>query len=273
MPELPEVETTMQGLKPCLEQNFVENVIIRQPQLRWPIPADLPKYLSKKRILKLSRRGKYILMHTDSGTLILHLGMSGSLRIVTHQQPIKLHDHVDIIFSNQLILRFNDPRRFGACLWTSDDPNQHKLLASLGVEPLLEKFTPEYLQKKAANRHVPIKSFIMNSHIVVGVGNIYAAEALFLAGIHPQTPAKLLTLENCQKLVLAIQSILKTAIQHGGTTIRDFINSSGKPGYFAQKLAVYGRAGKPCILCQTPLSMQKISQRSTVFCADCQQHP
>lgn len=270
MPELPEVETVMRGIEPYLVNSVINKVILRHHQLRWPIPADLPELLEQQRILYLTRRGKYLLIHVTNGTLMIHLGMSGSLRIVSAITPIKAHDHIDIMLSNDNTLRFNDPRRFGACLWTNHDPSCFPLLACLGVEPLQAEFTTSYLFEKARNKKVAIKSFIMNSHIVVGVGNIYAAEALFKAKIHPATPAGRLTRTQHQNLVEAIKSILQLAIQHGGTTIKDFKNSAGKPGYFTQELAVYGRADKPCLLCSTLLNPLLIGQRSTVFCPHCQ---
>ena len=270
MPELPEVETIMHGLQPHIEGVIIQDVVVRHHQLRWPIPPALQEHLSQRRIGQLSRRGKYLLMPTDAGTLIIHLGMSGSLRIVTRATHLNPHDHVDIIFYDDKILRYTDPRRFGALLWTTDDPSNHTLLKSLGIEPLDAEFTALYLMQRAHSRRVPIKSFIMNSKIVVGIGNIYAAEALFLAGIHPLTPAGLLTRIQCQQLVNAIKKILQSAIKQGGTTIKDFVNSEGKPGYFAQQLSVYGRTGLPCMRCQSPLRSLKLGARSTVFCTQCQ---
>ena len=270
MPELPEVETIMRGLKPHVEHAMIQDVVVRHHQLRWPIPPTLQTHLSQRRMGQLSRRGKYLLMPTDTGTLIIHLGMSGSLRIVTSATRLNRHDHVDIIFSEDKILRYTDPRRFGALLWTTDNAYDHALLKSLGVEPLDADFTGSYLMQRAHSRRAPIKSFIMNSKIVVGIGNIYAAEALFLAGIHPMTPAGSLMPGQCQKLVDAIQQILQSAIKQGGTTIKDFINSDGKPGYFTQQLAVYGRSGLPCLQCKNPLQSFKLGARSTVFCATCQ---
>jgi formamidopyrimidine-DNA glycosylase len=270
MPELPEVETVMCGLKPHLEGAIIQDVVVRHPHLRWPIPTSLKSNLNQQQISQLSRRGKYLLIAVNAGTLIIHLGMSGSLRIVTNLILPRRHDHVDIVFSDQKILRYHDPRRFGAVLWTEEDPFQHKLLASLGVEPLEKNFTPEYIKQKALGRRIAVKSFIMDSHIVVGVGNIYAAEALFLANIHPSTPSGVLTLLQCEQLVEAIQHVLQFAINQGGTTLKDFVNSEGKPGYFAQKLNVYGRAGLPCLKCQTTLKHLKLGQRSTVFCERCQ---
>ncbi|MDP3559666.1 MAG: bifunctional DNA-formamidopyrimidine glycosylase/DNA-(apurinic or apyrimidinic site) lyase [Legionellaceae bacterium] len=270
MPELPEVETIMRGLTPHLEGAIIQDVIIRHPQLRWPIPQNLKSHLNQQKIIQLSRRGKYLLIHIARGTLIVHLGMSGSLRILKHHTSPTRHDHVDIIFSDHFLLRYHDPRRFGAVLWTEDDPYMHPLLKNMGIEPLDPQFTGQYLKNTTLKRHVAIKPFIMNSKIVTGIGNIYAAEALFLANIHPLTRSSLLTQTQCERLVDAIQKILKAAIAQGGTTLKDFVNSDGKPGYFSQKLHVYGRGGLPCTVCATPLQSIQLGQRSTVFCAHCQ---
>ncbi len=270
MPELPEVETTLSGLKPHLEGAIIQDVVVRHTQLRWPIPSTLKYDLNLQNIRHISRRGKYLLISMDSGTLIIHLGMSGSLRLVTIDETIRRHDHVDIVLSGHKILRYHDPRRFGAILLTKNNPSEHPLLASLGVEPLSVDFTAQYLIIRAKNRRLAIKSFIMDSHIVVGIGNIYAAEALFLAKIHPATPAQLLTTKQYETLIEAIQYVLQAAINQGGTTLRDFVNSEGNPGYFAQKLNVYGRTGLPCRHCETPLDSFKLGQRNTVFCKHCQ---
>ncbi len=270
MPELPEVETIMRGLIPHLNGAIIQEIIIRQFQLRWPISPHLNTYLKQQKIIGVSRRGKYLLIQVAQGTLIIHLGMSGSLRILNHNTPIARHDHVDIIFSDHKLLRYNDPRRFGAILWAEGNPLNYPLLNSLGLEPFDSNFTGFYLKQAALNRHVSIKPFIMNSKIVVGIGNIYAAEALFLARIHPVTPAYLLTQTQCDQLVESIKQILKSAILQGGTTLKDFVNSEGKPGYFSQKLHVYGRARLPCTACGSPLQSIQLGQRSTVFCAHCQ---
>jgi len=270
MPELPEVETVKCGLKPHLEGATIQDVVVRHPKLRWPIPTTLKSDLSQQQISKLYRRGKYLLITVKTGTLIIHLGMSGSLCIATNSTPLRRHDHVDIIFSDQKILRYHDPRRFGAVLWAEGDPAQHPLIKSIGVEPLEENFTPQYLHQRALGRRIAVKSFIMDSHVVVGIGNIYAAEALFLAKIHPSTPTGLLTLQKWEGLVEAIKHVLQLAITQGGTTLKDFVNSEGQPGYFAQKLNVYGRGGLPCVQCNTALRSIKLGQRSTVFCECCQ---
>ncbi|MCH9716642.1 MAG: bifunctional DNA-formamidopyrimidine glycosylase/DNA-(apurinic or apyrimidinic site) lyase [Gammaproteobacteria bacterium] len=270
MPELPEVETIMRGLVPHLKNAMIDHVIIRCAQLRWPIPCDLNNILSTQKVVKLSRRGKYLLIRVPTGTLILHLGMSGTLKLLNHMIPPTSHDHMDIVFSNDMVLRYNDPRRFGAILWTEASPLEHHLLKCMGLEPLDTEFTGQYLKQLSLKRHTPIKSFIMNSKIVAGIGNIYAAEALFVAGLHPATPTHLLSIEQCNRLVKSIKIILKHAIAEGGTTLKDFVNSAGKPGYFSQKLNVYGRAGLPCMMCDTSLQSMQLGQRSTVFCKKCQ---
>lgn len=270
MPELPEVETTLRGIKAHIENQIIDNVIIRQHQLRWRIPTFLPKKLCGKKINLIERRGKYLLFKTDDGSLLLHLGMSGSLRIVTEPMPPKKHDHVDIKFTNQVILRFTDPRRFGAILWIKHNPHDHPLLNKLGPEPLTNAFSARYLWQRAQGRSTAIKSFIMDNKIVVGVGNIYATEALFSAGIHPAQPAKNLSQTHMMNLVKAIKQILRHAIKRGGTTLKDFVDSQGKPGYFTQQLKAYGRTGLPCVNCNSPLLIMRIGQRSTVYCNHCQ---
>lgn len=271
MPELPEVETIMRGLKPHLENAIIQDVVVRQPQLRWPIPSSLSACLIQQKILTLTRRGKYLLIHLAHGTLIIHLGMSGRLLLLHKPTPAARHDHVDVLLSGVGLLRYNDPRRFGAVLWTDEDPFLHPLIKTIGLEPFDERFTGEYLKEKAANRRVSIKTFIMNSKIVSGVGNIYAAESLFLARIHPALEANQLTLDQCHALVKSIKHILMEAIAQGGTTLKDFVDSEGRPGYFSQTLYVYGRASLPCRMCLQPLRFIKLGQRSTVYCQHCQQ--
>jgi formamidopyrimidine-DNA glycosylase len=271
MPELPEVETTRRGIEPHLKAQTIAAVKIRQAKLRWPIPAALVKKLPQQTIHTITRRGKYLLIQTAIGTLIIHLGMSGSLRILTdNKTPPTKHDHFDIVLSNQACLRFNDPRRFGCILWTEADPLLHKLLKNLGPEPLTPKFNADYLYQYSRQRKVSIKLFIMNAAIVVGVGNIYANEALFLAGIAPERIAATLTVKQCELLITKIKFILAKAIKQGGTTLKNFSNSDGKPGYFKQHLNVYGRGGLPCIKCKTTLQEIRLGQRSTVFCSKCQ---
>ena len=270
MPELPEVETTRRGIRRHICGAMIEQVIVRQCNLRWPIPKTLPKHLKQQTLNQLSRRGKYLLFHLDQGVFMFHLGMSGSLRIVQANEPIKKHDHVDICFENGNILRYHDPRRFGALLWLNSDPQQHPLLAKLGPEPLSKQFNPDYLLKQAAGRKTAIKAFIMNAAVVVGVGNIYATEALYHAGIHPQQPAGQIHPDAYTTLVATLKSILSAAIRQGGTTLKDFVGGDGKPGYFKQSLAVYGRQGATCRACTTPLASIKLAQRATVFCPNCQ---
>lgn len=270
MPELPEVETTCRGIAPHIEGKIIQQVIIRQPQLRWRVPESLDQILSGLSVLSVSRRAKYLLFATSAGTMLVHLGMSGSLRIITTGQEAVKHDHIDFIFNDHLIMRYNDPRRFGAVLWTSGVVTDHPLLKDLGPEPLLEDFNGKLLYALSRQRKTPIKSFIMDSHIVVGVGNIYANEALFMAGILPSRQASKVSLVRYQKLADCIRLILHNAIQQGGTTLRDFVNEAGNPGYFKQQLKVYGRKGLPCISCQQALTEIRLSNRSTVFCAKCQ---
>ncbi|MDC9724376.1 MAG: bifunctional DNA-formamidopyrimidine glycosylase/DNA-(apurinic or apyrimidinic site) lyase [Gammaproteobacteria bacterium] len=270
MPELPEVETTRCGITPHVKGQKISQVTIRHFQLRWPIQDDLASVLQLQTIHSIERRAKYLLFKCDSGTLIIHLGMSGSLQIVSESDPIAKHAHLDIRCGNDLILRFTDPRRFGAVLWTSEPIEQHTLLKHLGPEPLSDDFSADYLYKITRNRRTTIKTFIMNGQHVVGVGNIYANEALFLAGIHPKTLAGKLSKKKSECLVPVIKNVLKKAIEAGGTTLKDFRNSDGKPGYFAQQLHVYGREGEACTQCGTAISHYKEAQRATYFCPECQ---
>lgn len=270
MPELPEVETTRRGIAPHILNQTISEVVVRDRRLRWPVPAQLPQLLRGLVVLSVERRGKYILLDCGSGHLLLHLGMSGSLRVVTGEVPLKRHDHVDIRFLNGVDLRLHDPRRFGAVLWTEECPAQHALLAGLGPEPLQDEFDPDYLYQRSRNRKCPIKQFIMDSKVVVGVGNIYANEALFIAGIRPDRAAGRVSLQRYDRLVAAIKAVLARAIDQGGTTLRDFVNGNGKPGYFSQQLAVYGRGSQPCQQCATALKEIRLGQRTTVFCPACQ---
>jgi len=270
MPELPEVETTCKGISKHLLKKTIAKVIIRQPKLRWPIPAQLKKCLPQEKILGVERRAKYILISTSAGTLILHLGMSGSLRIVKAKTPFDKHEHFDLILKNGDCLRLHDPRRFGAVLWTTKPPLEHKLLCSLGPEPLTDDFTAEYIYTKSRTRKVTVKQFIMDAHNVVGVGNIYVSEALFLAGIHPRKAAGSISLTRYKKLVVAIKQVLTAAIKQGGTTLKDFTQSNGKPGYFQQQLNVYGRKGENCSVCKKPISHCVLGQRATYYCIQCQ---
>lgn len=271
MPELPEVETTILGIKPYLIGEKVRDVVIRYPTLRFPIPSNLASLLRHKTIKDITRLGKYILCSFEHGTLIMHLGMSGRMRILTNpQQPLK-HDHCDIILTNGITLRFNDPRRFGAILWQEGlDPRQHPLLKNLGIEPLSRQLNSKYLAKLANNKKIAVKSFIMDSKNLVGVGNIYATESLFLAHIHPLKPAGKISQQEWHRLATSIKTVLRLAVKAGGTTFRDFAAPDGTIGYFTVQLHVYGKAGLPCPRCGTKLKSVRISQRSTVYCPHCQ---
>lgn len=270
MPELPEVETTKAGIIPVALNQAISSVIIRAPKLRWPIPQNLAKILSGQTVTAIERRGKYLLLNFATGTLIMHLGMSGRLRALTQQIPAQKHDHVDLCFHSGAILRYTDPRRFGAILWTTDPALEHKLLKDLGPEPLTNAFNGKYLWQQAQNKKIAVKNFIMDSKVVVGVGNIYASEALFAAKLDPRKSANQIALEQYTELAKHIKRILKLAITQGGTTLKDFFNTAGKPGYFSQQLQVYGRAGQPCILCNTPIQAVQIGQRNTFYCPHCQ---
>lgn len=269
MPELPEVETTRRGVEPYSLGRRVVRIEVRQPQLRWPVPEDLPERLQGQRIESVERRAKYLLFTTAAGKLMVHLGMSGSLRVVDRDEPPSYHDHVDIVFDDGRALRYNDPRRFGCCLWL--EPGEpHKLLANLGPEPLGDDFDGALLYRRSRGRRGPVKQFIMDGKVVVGVGNIYANEALFLAGIRPDRAAGRISQARYQRLATEIKQVLTSAIEQGGTTLRDFVGGDGKPGYFAQQLYVYGRAGKSCKRCGGVLREQRLGQRSTVYCVACQ---
>ncbi|MCP3674941.1 MAG: bifunctional DNA-formamidopyrimidine glycosylase/DNA-(apurinic or apyrimidinic site) lyase [Gammaproteobacteria bacterium] len=270
MPELPEVETTRQGILPHIKDQTVTVVQIRQSKLRWPITENMVQLISGKKLNNVGRRGKYLILEFDHGSAFIHLGMSGSIRILGVDAVVDKHDHFDICFSNGKLLRYNDPRRFGAFLWAGEIPFEHKLLAKLGVEPLGNEFDADMLFKASRNRKVAIKQFIMNSHIVVGIGNIYANEALFQAGIHPSRQACRISLKRYQRLVDVIKKVLNEAIEQGGTTLKDFNQVDGKPGYFAQSLNVYGRAGQACLQCTRRLAEIRQSGRTTVFCMHCQ---
>jgi len=269
MPELPEVETTRRGIEPHLLNQRIKQVDVRDSRLRWPVPADFAERLCGARVQRLSRRGKYILVHSEQGVFLIHLGMSGSLRVVTDQAPLKKHDHVIFHLGNGHSVRLHDPRRFGCVLWV-EDALTHPLLAELGPEPLDEAFNAAYLFARAKGRSAAVKSFLMDAHVVVGVGNIYANEALFMAGIHPTRPAGRISAARYEKLVSAVKQVLGDAIAVGGTTLRDFVNGNGEPGYFQQQLRVYGRDGEPCRVCRTPLKSLRLGQRATFFCKLCQ---
>ena len=269
MPELPEVETTRLGIEPHLVGHKIKSIRIHNASLRWPIP-DTINQLNNAGVLSVGRRGKYLLVNVAAGTAIIHLGMSGSLRLSQPNEVLRKHDHVEIVIETGQILRYHDPRRFGCVLWQGVDEPTHSLLAKLGPEPLSDAFDPEHLFKATRNRQVAIKNLIMNSEVVVGVGNIYASESLFMAGIRPGRAAKRITRRESTKLVDTIKQVLQRSITQGGTTLRDFVNSDGNPGYFAQQLQVYGRTEEPCRVCKTPISQKTIGQRSTFYCKQCQ---
>jgi formamidopyrimidine-DNA glycosylase len=271
VPELPEVETVKRGIEPHLVSRRFEKVIVRDHRLRWPIDPNLADHLLGHEILSVERRAKYVLVRLATGYLVIHLGMSGRLYFVSADTPPAKHDHVDWLLSDGQLLRYTDPRRFGAVLWISgDDVSIHKLFSSLGPEPLSEVFDAEYLFKHSRRRKVPIKSYLMSATVVVGVGNIYANEALFMAGILPTQEAGKISLARYTRLVTAVKSVLEKAIAQGGTTLKDFVGGDGKPGYFKQELQVYGRGGKACNNCKRVLHEIRMSQRTTVFCTTCQ---
>jgi len=270
MPELPEVETTLRGIAPHIEKQYLTDVIVRNSSLRWPVPVDALQKLSGQAVRKIQRIAKYILIHTDLGVVLLHLGMSGSLRVLDAALPAGKHDHIDLIFSNNKVVRLNDPRRFGCCLLLQEPINEHKLLASLGPEPLSADFDGQRLFDLSRNRNVTVKNFIMDGKVVVGVGNIYASESLFLAGIRPTVSVKRISRARYDELAGAIKQVLAKAITAGGTTLNDFPQADGKPGYFAQELQVYGRAGEACNRCGAELKSKVIGQRNTFYCPSCQ---
>lgn len=270
MPELPEVETTRRGIAPHIVGKTVRSVVLRQRSLRWPIPARLKSVLPGQVIEEVTRRGKYLFLRSAAGSVIIHLGMSGSLRMANNSEPVEKHDHVDFVFSDDCILRLRDPRRFGAVLWTARSPLQHKLIVSLGPEPLSDEFDADSLFQRSRKRKLGIKPFIMDSKTVVGVGNIYASEALFRAGIRPTVATGRISRERYQRLVLAIKEVLAEAIESGGTTLRDFIGGEGKPGYFQQELRVYGRSGEACEVCGAKIKTIQQAQRASYYCPHCQ---
>ncbi len=269
MPELPEVETTRRGLLPLVGKR-VKSVTIRHPTLRWPIPQSLLQMLPNQTLRALTRRAKYILCEYDTGTLLLHLGMSGRIQLLDTHYPPEKHDHFDIEFADGNVLRLRDPRRFGAVLWIDNKDNNHTLLNSLGPEPLEEGFNAKYLHTALSNKTLAIKNAIMDGHIVVGVGNIYASESLFRARIHPETAANKLTLKQCGRLVVEIKSTLNDALSAGGSSLRDFFGVDGNIGYFQQEYFVYGRTNEPCKVCAKPIKCIRLGQRSTFYCDKCQ---
>jgi len=270
VPELPEVEITRRGLDKHLAGATITDIVVRNPQLRWPIPNNLLELLRGCTIVSLKRRAKYLLIDCGNGTLILHLGMSGSLRILSANTLPEKHDHFDLIIDNGKLMRLRDPRRFGAVLWHKGNASTHPLLAKLGPEPLTQDFNAEYLYRITRKRTISIKQCLMEPHIVVGVGNIYANESLFRAGIKPKLSSGKLSLPRCEKLVLEIRATLTEAIKQGGSTLRNFVNSDGNPGYFQQTYWVYGRTGKPCQQCGKTIKQIKQGQRSSFYCPTCQ---
>ncbi|HKJ05355.1 MAG TPA: bifunctional DNA-formamidopyrimidine glycosylase/DNA-(apurinic or apyrimidinic site) lyase [Geopsychrobacteraceae bacterium] len=270
MPELPEVETTRRGIEPLISGCSIVRVELRVPKLRWPLEPQLSKILVGQSVLSVGRRAKYLLVYLEDGCLLIHLGMTGNLRVVPEITPANKHDHVDICFAGGQCLRFADPRRFGAVLWTPDLPEDHPLLSRLGPEPLSDEFDGISLHQKSRKRKLTVKQFIMDQKVVVGVGNIYASEALFMAGIRPDRPAGKVSSKCYIKLVKEIKKVLLAALDSGGTTFSDFRQTDGKPGYFKQQLKVYGRAGEACPHCGAVIQSTRLGQRSTFFCPDCQ---
>jgi formamidopyrimidine-DNA glycosylase len=269
MPELPEVETTRRGLLPHVVGRTISHVEVREPRLRWPVAKNLPRTLAGERIAELARRAKYLLFATDAGTLLVHLGMSGSLRYLPVAAAPAAHDHIDVHFEGGGALRFNDPRRFGSFILTKA-PTAHPLLRDLGPEPLGDEFDADYLWRASRNRRVAIKQHLMNGRVVVGVGNIYASEALFRAGIHPRRTAGRISRARFEPLVGAVRDVLRDAIDEGGTTLRNFVGGDGKPGYFRGSLRVYERDGSPCLTCGTAIERRVQGQRATFYCPRCQ---
>ncbi|USD37739.1 bifunctional DNA-formamidopyrimidine glycosylase/DNA-(apurinic or apyrimidinic site) lyase [Ferrimonas sp. SCSIO 43195] len=269
MPELPEVEVTCQGIRPHLQGRCVTEVVVRQPQLRWPIEPEILQ-MQGQAITGVRRRAKYLLLETDIGVLILHLGMSGSLRVLKPAPAPEKHDHLDLVLDSGAVLRLNDPRRFGAAIWWTGPMPEHPLLAKLGPEPLTSAFNADYLMSQLQGKKKAVKLALMDNQVVVGVGNIYANEALFSAGIDPRRPAGTLSHAQASQLVDEVKTVLARAIKQGGTTLKDFTQADGKPGYFAQQLLVYGRGGEACPLCRQTLTEVKLGQRATVFCDRCQ---
>lgn len=270
MPELPEVETTRRGIAPFVESHVVTEAIVRNARLRTPIPADLVERVVGERIGTIARRAKYLLLPVAGGHLLWHLGMSGSLRLVELGSPPKKHDHVDLVMDSGWVLRYHDPRRFGILDFIAGDPYADRRLARLGPEPLSADFDGAHLHRRSRGKRVSVKTFVMDNAIVVGVGNIYAAEALFLAGIDPRREAGKIGRERYDRLAAAIKTVLAAAIEQGGTTLKDFVSGHGEPGYFAQRLNVYGRGGQPCRHCGAELRAVTLGQRASVFCAFCQ---
>ncbi|MEJ2602979.1 MAG: bifunctional DNA-formamidopyrimidine glycosylase/DNA-(apurinic or apyrimidinic site) lyase [Gammaproteobacteria bacterium] len=269
MPELPEVETTRRGIEPYLVGRHVTELLVREPRLRWRVDPGIASIVAGQRIASIGRRAKYLLIRMQRGSLMWHLGMSGSLRIVPPHTPLRAHDHVDLVLEGGHRLRFNDPRRFGSLHWI-DRHERHPLLAHLGPEPLDPGFDGAWLKERLQGRRAAIKIALMDARVVVGVGNIYASEALYRAGIHPLRPAGRISLERLNRLCDSVKAVLAEAIEAGGTTLRDFYGGDGQPGYFQLRLAVYGRGGEPCPGCGRPITRRTIGQRSAFYCPRCQ---
>lgn len=270
MPELPEVEITRRGLERHVSGQRIARIAIRNPNLRWKVPPHLPPLLEGSAIRGVTRRGKYLLLDCGRGTLIVHLGMSGSLRILPAETPWQKHDHFDLVLSNGEMVRLHDPRRFGSVLWTESDPLQHPLLKDLGPEPLTHAFNADWIYRQTRSRSAAVKQTLMDSRVVVGVGNIYANEALFRARIHPKTSASRIGPARYKKLVQSVRRTLRLAIKAGGSSLRDFVDCGGNPGRFQMRYLVYDRAGKPCSKCRTAIRRVRLGQRSSYFCPRCQ---
>ena len=270
MPELPEVETTRRGLAPFVENQRIASAVVRNRAMRLPVPRDLPRLLAGETIAALGRRGKYLLFMCRPGTLILHLGMSGRLWIVERGTPPEPHDHFDLVLANGTVVRLRDPRRFGLVVWGKGDPLHHALLAAIGPEPLDAAFSAEWLYRATRNRSAAIKQVLMDGHVVAGVGNIYANEALYRAGIHPRQPAHRIGLARCAVLVDKLRETLQLAINARGSSLRDYVGSDGMAGSFQSQFMVYDRAGKPCHRCGAPIKSIRQGQRSTFYCPRCQ---
>jgi formamidopyrimidine-DNA glycosylase len=270
LPELPEVETTRRGIRGAMRGRRIASLVLREPRLRWRVDAGLSLAVAGQRVRDIRRRAKYLIIDLDAGSLIVHLGMSGSLRVLDPATPLVPHDHYDLLLDSGRCLRFNDPRRFGSLHWCAGDPATHPLLASLGPEPLTTEFNAEYLARRARGRRVAIKQLLMDQRVVVGVGNIYASEALFRAGVHPRRAAGRVGSARLAALVESVRAVLGDAIRAGGTTLRDYVGADGEPGYFRQRLYVYERTGRPCRRCRTPVRHLVQGQRSTYYCPRCQ---
>ncbi|TKI04031.1 bifunctional DNA-formamidopyrimidine glycosylase/DNA-(apurinic or apyrimidinic site) lyase [Martelella alba] len=268
MPELPEVETSRRGIEPWVAGHTIVRAVVRNAHLRWPVANEIIT-LRDQAVMRVGRRAKYLLLELNTGWIIIHMGMSGSLRVLAQPLPPEKHDHVDLVMSNGCIIRYTDPRRFGAWLW-SEDLAASRVLSQLGPEPLSEAFDGHYLYRMSRGKHLAVKPWLMDNKLVVGVGNIYASESLFAAGILPNRAAGTLAGEEAESLARTVKAVLLHAIEQGGTTLRDFLQSDGKPGYFTQELRVYGRAGESCRVCGTPIQSARLGQRNTFFCPVCQ---